>query len=410
MHWLVPYSALTPSQQNAVMLDTVGPRAIVGGPGAGKTLVLLHRLAYLYQKAGGRRGSVHMFVYTTTLKDFIRSAFVDLDLPPDTVTTFDKWCKDTYRQHVSHRVPHKRIGERMIPDFDRIRVELLAAIQGGKAKVPRYDAVLVDEAQDLDLTAFAIIRSVARHVTVALDEKQQLFDGRPDESTVLTALGLQRSNASLIDGLRCNQRISNLASHFIKDARKREEFKRQARNANSTECPLLYVARDHEDEKRHLAEMISVKVSSADRDSGGGIAVLFPQSRMVHGYAIALRSLGIDVVTDSRSGIDFGDPRPKVLSYHEAKGLTFDSVFLPRLDTVAFKDGLSARVNQLLFVGVTRAASWAYLSGQARRLLAPVADLATNPPADYLAVRHSGAGRPTPNVADGDDWIDDVPL
>ena len=53
---------------------------------------------------------------------------------------------------------------------------------------------------------------------------------------------------------------------------------------------------------------------------------------MLFGYAKGLKELGIDVVTDGREGVDFGDPRPKVLTYHAAKGLAFDSVFLPRLD------------------------------------------------------------------------------
>ena len=38
MGWLVPYSSLTPEQQQAVMLPLEGHRVIVGGPGAGDGL------------------------------------------------------------------------------------------------------------------------------------------------------------------------------------------------------------------------------------------------------------------------------------------------------------------------------------------------------------------------------------
>ena len=41
MAWLIPFSNLTPAQQDAVQMDTRTHKAIIGGPGAGKTLVLL---------------------------------------------------------------------------------------------------------------------------------------------------------------------------------------------------------------------------------------------------------------------------------------------------------------------------------------------------------------------------------
>ena len=77
MGWLVPYSSLTPEQQQAVMLPLEGHRVIVGGPGAGKTLVLLHRFSYLFQLHGSDPAVGKLFVFTTTLKDFIRSALTE---------------------------------------------------------------------------------------------------------------------------------------------------------------------------------------------------------------------------------------------------------------------------------------------------------------------------------------------
>jgi superfamily I DNA/RNA helicase len=56
MAWLIPFSSLTPAQQDAVQMDTRSHKAIVGGPGAGKTLVLLHRLNLLFHRAGSNPG------------------------------------------------------------------------------------------------------------------------------------------------------------------------------------------------------------------------------------------------------------------------------------------------------------------------------------------------------------------
>jgi superfamily I DNA/RNA helicase len=50
------------------------------------------------------------------------------------------------------------------------------------------------------------------------------------------------------------------------------------------------------------------------------------------------------------------------MAYHSAKGLTFDSVFMPRLIPASFKNVRAERVERLVFVGLTRAAKWAYFS------------------------------------------------
>ena len=75
MAWLIPFSSLTPAQQDAVQMDTRSHKAIIGGPGAGKTLVLLHRLNLLFQRSGKNQDAVRLFVYTNTLKQFIDDRF-----------------------------------------------------------------------------------------------------------------------------------------------------------------------------------------------------------------------------------------------------------------------------------------------------------------------------------------------
>lgn len=53
----------------------------------------------------------------------------------------------------------------------------------------------------------------------------------------------------------------------------------------------------------------------------------------------------------------------KVLTYHGAKGLSFDSVFLPRLSESQLRQvAKHTRRGSLLFVGLTRAATFLFLS------------------------------------------------
>jgi superfamily I DNA/RNA helicase len=50
-----------------------------------------------------------------------------------------------------------------------------------------------------------------------------------------------------------------------------------------------------------------------------------------------------------------------VLTYHSAKGLTFDSVLMPGVTRSAIRARHSS-VRRMLFVAVTRATHWVYLS------------------------------------------------
>jgi len=407
MGWLVPYSSLTPAQQQAAMLPLDGHRVILGGPGAGKTLVLLHRFSYLFQSHGCDPVAGKLFVFTTTLKDFIRAALPDVDVPPDCVTTFDKWCADIYRAHVKRTLPWHKVGKASMPDFAAIRDAVHELVVKNGILKGLYAFAVVDEGQDLTRQAMEIIAGVSKHVTVAMDGKQQLYDEGLAEDGVLSVLGLRRHNVALVAAYRCNPMVTGLAAHFLESQAKRDEFRKQAKNAiGDRQKPILLIAADYNDEKQRIAELIRTRLARQE-----AVGILFPQRRMVFGYAKGLKELGIDVVTDSKNGIDFGDPRPKVLTYHEAKGLTFDSVFLPRLDTRAFTEQLLNRMLPMMFVGVSRAVKWVCLSTSEGRMIALVQQVADGPAVDYVEVQRFADKTVEQDEPDDDDSeIDELPF
>ncbi len=366
MSWLVPFSSLTPSQQDAVQMDTRAHKAIVGGPGAGKTLVLLHRLNFLFQRCGKNPDSVRLFVYTNSLQQFIRGGSEVLDVPDDCIVTLDKWCVDTYRSSIHSRLPK---GDKGVPDFDAIRAGVLNALESGRLRAPIFDYVLVDEAQDLDVVAIEILKRAGRHITACMDGKQQIYDGRMSEQELVTRLGLSRHNAVLLAAFRCNPMVTELAAQFLPDESRRREFLQQAANAEMDRSrPLLYVADNFSDERAHLIEMVKLRLSYGD-----SIAVIFPQQRQVHGFAKGFAEAGIAVeVQKMGAPLDFSHSLPKLMTYHQAKGLTFDSIFLPRLDRSSFPDKMRERFKHLCFVGISRAVKWVYMSGENDSLIPAV--------------------------------------
>ena len=386
MAWLIPFSNLTPAQQDAVQMDTRNHKAIIGGPGAGKTLVLLHRLNLLYHRAGGNPDAMRLFVYTNTLKEFIRAGNDMLDVPDECIGTFDKWCAGVYREHIAKTLP--RDGRH--PDFPIIRKGAYRAIAEGLLATPVFEHVLVDEAQDLDVEAIDALKRIARHMTVCMDGNQQLYETGVTEPVALAQLGLSRHNVALLSAFRCNPMVTQLAAQFVTDAQRRDEFLRQAANPDMDRAtPLLYLSAGFEDEKARLIEMVRLRLSYGD-----SIAVLFPMQRQVHGFAKGFAEAGIDVSVQKRDEpIDFSTPLPKLMTYHQGKGLTFDSVFLPRLDQASFHGAMQARMHNLLFVGVSRAIKWVFMSGTNGRLINLLIELSQRDTHAFLETQlAAGAG------------------
>ena len=110
MSWLVPYGDLTTDQMRAVDASADTHRLIVGAPGSGKTLALLHRTARLRERYRVPEGRYRLMVFTNVLKQYIRAGATDLGIPLDAICTYDAWCAEYFdAQKVTLRVGEKRL-------------------------------------------------------------------------------------------------------------------------------------------------------------------------------------------------------------------------------------------------------------------------------------------------------------
>jgi superfamily I DNA/RNA helicase len=400
--WLVPQNDLTPEQLRAVHLNPEEHRVIMGPPGSGKTLILLHRARHLLDLWHVPPDRFRIFVFTKALKEYIRSSLSLLDLPDDCVTNFDAWCKNFHRTHIRDRLPH--VGREL--DFPGIRRRVLTEIRGNLFAAPKYDFVLVDEGQDLDSTAFDIIRAISNHVTVCIDHKQQIYDIGSSETDILQRMGLIRRNLELLGAFRCCPFIVSLASELLSDPGERQAFINQARTAQTErERPLLYLAPDFEHEKGRLIEILRVRQSKGEK-----VAILLPQKRQVFGFAKGIREAGLEIETPEK--MDFQNDIPKIMPYHSAKGLTFDTVLLPRLVRSSFPRISDSRIMKLLFVGITRASKWVYMSSRQEGVIPALETLMPLERTNVLTIQR-GAGpaiQPpaveTPGSTETDDILD----
>lgn len=400
---------LTPDQLRAVEFNTDENRLILGGPGSGKTQVLLHRADHLRTQHSVPPERFRVFIYTTALKQYVASAMALLGLPEASLLTFDAWCVQYYKDRIDRKLPKAKAsagGGRSHPDYPVIRHGVLEHVRLEGETL--YDFVLVDEGQDLDRASIEIIARVSRHVTVCVDHKQQIYQQGCAEQEILSLLGIRKKNVTLLDAFRCSPYIARLASELIENLSERERFLRQTRTVETErQKPLIYFSDSYEGEKRRLVEAVRTRVHLGDRT-----AVLLPTNRMVYGYAKAFAEAGLEVETPPtwQTGYlpyDFSSDRPKLVTYHSVKGLTFDSVFMPLLKSRHFNGNHDLAPERLLFVGITRATKWCYLSGPSEDALPFLRQLSERLSGDHVSVQEGGAEHAAPVAQQRQEQVSD---
>ena len=360
--WLLPPSDLTQDQTRAVEMKPDQNRVVFGVAGSGKTQVLIHRAGYLARTYKVSPEKYRVFVFTNVIKQYIKSGIQFLGLPDETVSTLDHWCRLIYEREISRRLPW---AGRTI-DFKKMRLSVLALLKARPALQKTLDFVLVDEGQDLSPEAFEIISLAARHVTVFADRMQQIFEEGAGEEQILARMGIRKENATLLGAYRNSPYVAQLAAYFITDEVRRRQYLSQIGAQQLTkERPLCFIARNHDEEMDRMAEVIRQRQMMNER-----VGVVVPKNKQVHGFASALQERGIDIekaVPPKKPGMtmdfDFDNSLPKIATYHSAKGLTFDSVLLPKITSNAFDNIHDSGLRQrMLFVGIARATQWVYLS------------------------------------------------
>jgi superfamily I DNA/RNA helicase len=285
-------------------------------------------------------------------------------LPQDVVVLFDRWCRSFFARHVSADLPRIYVNGRI--DFEKTRFGVLEALRGEKDLRKCIEYALVDDGQDLTLEAIEILAFAAEHVVVVAAGQQKVLEGGASESFVSEALDLHKNCAVLTGDFRSAKSVAQLAAHFIDDQNHRREYLSQVRNEHmASQSPLFYIAPSEEKELEHLSRYVLLREAMKEN-----VGILVPTNSMVHRLAKGLGEKGIEVEKaipfDAQNVIhtpyDFGNRRPKITTYREAKGLSFDSVLMPRLTEDALSELPSHQRHSLIFIGMVRAARWVYLS------------------------------------------------
>lgn len=272
-----PHSA-SDSQRAAIEAD-VGPVLVLAGPGAGKTFCLIERIRFLIEKrdipadricaftftnkAAGeistrlekflgpqandiKRGTLHAFC-AELLREFSEQAglkpgfgIADEEYQKRVLRrlgVISKWHTNTLNRFTAHRfiddfqLDHRDaalymryvefLQKRNVVDFDMLvmkTADLLRLDDVSTELRSRWDAVLVDEFQDLTPVQYSVIYALAKehkNIFAVGDDEQSIYSWAGASPKVFTKFcndfGLKKPTSELAENRRCPREIVDLA-------------------------------------------------------------------------------------------------------------------------------------------------------------------------------------------------------
>lgn len=327
-----------------VNLSTDKTYFVRGGPGTGKSILAIHRIAKVRDQEPN--ANVKLLVYNKALQLHLADALTSSGLDRSVVQTCHSWI-------------YELTGLKPPPKVWNYDWQQVADLIGGKTDGRKFiDHLVVDESQDLPKPLLHILHSVAVNATIFVDDKQAINAGGHEQAfcklTEIRAVfdaGTGRT-FDLTKNFRNTQQILNVALAIrpdedgeISDAAIRQDGPR----------PMLRQA-----SLDQVVERIETYHANNPVDS---IGVAMPRSRQ--GEIIdRLESSEVPCQLYTNSNVWDGlyhatFEGATVLAHDVMKGLEFDAVFIPLLEHSKLHDEATEDVTQLnqnlVYVMSTRA-------------------------------------------------------
>jgi superfamily I DNA/RNA helicase len=233
---------------------------------------------------------------------------------------------------------------------------MAAELISSSTEEPRYCAVVVDEAQDLDAPSFQLIRALAgeehpNDLFIVGDAHQRIY-GRP---ITLSRCGINVRGRSR--KLRINYRTTEetrawatavLEGLPFDDLDGGQDGTSDYRSLLHGERPVVKKFEDPAKEQEYIEEVITQL-----RDADGSLASTCVTSRTRNGVdklTTALKKAGVATrVIEADEADDPSDTALRLATMHRVKGLEFDQVLIPGLsdDQMPLRSELARRPDQV---------------------------------------------------------------
>lgn len=361
--WWKTLGELDPEQKKFVGLPMDGNYKLSGPPGCGKTNLLLLRAKFAAKK---NLHNILFLTYASCLADYIRSG-VGTHFDPSLVMTYWKWARQHIQDYYPAGLEEYEALFKIKNDEAQKRARLIALLQKAYDGAPThnlYEAIFLDEAQDLSAGEIAELSKLTTRLTIAGDNRQGVYkqDG-------MTADGFE--DVPLKYHYRIGRRICTVADKLLPPmegeptlydrCRYREDL-----NASDAEAVPYASAEDQYDA---LIERLHKQQRAFN---GELLGIFFPKKKLLADFREYIA--GMDIANE----IAFHDLNDAAHTYasnkqihamtiHSAKGSEFTAAHIVRGEEIKFP----LHHLEIIFTAVTRARTSVTLY-YTEKLLAPI--------------------------------------
>lgn len=312
-----------------------------GGPGTGKTVLALYRAAQALEQYKNFGVSVGVITYNKTLQLYIQEALLATDIHGVEATTWHSWLYRHYWRSFRERVPEVAPYH---PDWNVVAPKL---IDHFKRSGPSFHHLFIDEAQDLPEELLPVLNASTRSVTVFSDPNQRIHENSVAHEEIGPLLGVTTDLYFLTRNYRNTTEIMEVANRL--QTKVEDQVKQSTRSGR---MPQLVIVDSDTAAYSHIA---TVARNNPDL-SIGALGYSYEAARATFQALSELLPDQVQLyVSGANDGFDVGTPGIKVLTYAVAKGLEFDMVVLPVLQSNYDQQELRALESNQAYVAATRA-------------------------------------------------------
>lgn len=291
--FFVKDSELDDFQRKIIDKRTDNSFIVKGCAGSGKSILALWKAKQIQNE---NKGSYQIIVFTKALKRYMSDGIRHIGIPDANVVNFDAcfyWTKE--------------------PKWER-----------GSWKRGDFDYIIVDEAQDFSEEDIRLLKSKARKALLLYgDSAQQLYqfiDGKNTISMEQMAVTTGYQTEQLVFNHRLPKKIARVAAYISSVD---DDLEGRCTNEGN-EKPKIYCCRSFNAQMDKIAEIIRNR-------NFEDVGILFRNNEKVKQAYDYLKNKGLNVEAkiNRDMDLDFNSDNPKILTYHSAKGLQFEAVFIP---------------------------------------------------------------------------------
>lgn len=343
---LPDFNELSAEQDDVLDLPLDSSVIVTGPPGTGKTVIAIWRANMLHK---AKRPTL-LLMYGKLLSTYTGSAVKKLNVD-SLVSTYHSWFPRYY----------KSIYRENPPELTRWKYDWAACAEKMmNSPVPEQlqRHIIVDEGQDMPREFYLMLRMVSSSMTILADENQRITEDQSTLAEIKAASGVNDMR-TLTRNFRNTLPIAEFAAQFYVGLP--SGIPELPPPTRAGERPSLQC---HTDIAQTVKQIISYENTYRDHTIG----VLVPTKSLLKSLYSRLngksRAAIQAYVGEMRNGgmhpLDFSKPGIKLVTWASAKGLEFDTVFLPELQKVRGEPSsdelrmkmyvLSSRAKQRLFL------------------------------------------------------------